>query len=113
MSLKTKILSTEDLKIESLLVPEWDTEVQLKQWSGRVRAAFQLWYEANKNSLGDLSALVCTMSIVDEQGLLVFTKDDVSSLNDKSSTALDRVAIHVFKMNGLNEQAIEAAKKNS
>ena len=52
------------------------------------------------------------MSIIDEEGNLLFSKDDIAKINELPSTVLDRIFVEMAKLNGMDEAALEQAEKN-
>lgn len=113
MSLRDKILNSE-LLTEELFIPEWGETVIIREFSGVERSEFEAAYRKQKDAPDEvmlLATAVC-MCVVDKNGDKVFTKEDIPTLNDKSSKALHRVFTAVMDFNTLtDEQADDAEKK--
>jgi hypothetical protein len=61
------------------------------------------------NSAG-LRSLLCSLTICDETGSLLFAESDMPALETKSATALQRVFDSAAKRNGLGAASVEEAR---
>lgn len=122
MSLLTKeaILEANDIVYETIAVPEWGGEVRIKSFSGVERDEYD--EELTRRAQGkeadepidsrNFRAWVAAHCIVDEQGDLLFTFNDIVKLSAKSGIALDRIYRKARKISGLGADADEEAEKN-
>lgn len=119
---KADILAAEDRATEDVDVPEWGGEVTIRALSGAEREEWQLsQVKVTVGSDGDLQrvpklegaqARLVQMSIVDG-GKPMFSKAEVAALGAKSATALERVFTAAIKLNGLSDEAVGEAGKDS
>jgi hypothetical protein len=109
---KDQILQANDLKTADVEVPEWGGTVRVQTMTGSARDD----YEQNliKSRGGDKSknlenvrALLLAATIVDEQGQLMFTSEDVKALGKKSVKAMDRVFAEASRLNALSDADVE------
>lgn len=113
------ILGAEDIKTETVPVPEWGGEVLVKTLTGTERDAFELSTVKDgkdgkkKADLTNLRAKLCARTICDEEGELLFTDSDIIELGKKSGAALDRVFAVAQKLSGIGEADLEEMVKNS
>lgn len=111
---KNQILKADDLKRETVPVPEWGGEVLVSALSASD-------YDAYENSLSvdgspDLDnarARFAVRCMVDEQGNRVFEDADADLLGEKSAAALIRVTDVAMKLNRRTAKDLEELAKNS
>ncbi|OYD65956.1 UNVERIFIED_ORG: hypothetical protein BDU10_8607 [Burkholderia sp. CF145] len=117
---KSDILAADDLKTETVDVPEWGGAVIVRMMTGTQRDA----YEASLMKRdGDGKYRVDTVNmrtkllvhtVVDEAGRSLFDGDaDVLELAGKSSAAIERLFTVAQRLNGLAADSVENAEKNS
>lgn len=121
MSLLSKedILKADDRETRDVDVPEWGGVVRVRELSGTDRDA----YDASRMvegpdgkfhpDFGNSRAKLVALSVVDEDGNLLFNELDVGRLGQKSSTALQRVADVAAELSGLTQQAGQELGKDS
>jgi len=119
MLTKDQILSSKDLKRETVNIPEWGGDVLIRELTGRQRDILEGLFASRVNpktgavvSTKDLRAKMVIMSVIDENGEYLFTDRDTEAVSGKSAKALDRIVEAVQKMNGLAEDSIEEAEGN-
>ncbi len=122
---KEDILNAEDIHFEAVDVPEWATgkrlKVRLRTLSGKDRDAYQasLLVDPATGSqevrLQNATARLLSHCIVNGDGSLMFSEDEVSDLGEKSGIALNRVYMVASRLAALTkadlEELIEAQKK--
>jgi hypothetical protein len=114
MLTRAQILAADDTRRETVQVPEWGGEVLVSVMSGRQR---DLW-EASmagqdpETIMRDARAKLVAACVIGEDGVPLFTKDDVDALSAKSSAALDRVAKVAQRLNRIGAKDIEDLKGN-
>lgn len=112
---RSEILAADDLKDRVVEVPEWGGAVRIKAMSGVERDRFEKMAIARKR--GDtienegLRAELLAMTLVDDDGVLLFTADDIAELNKKSGQVLDRLATIAGEVNGLGADGAAAVGK--
>lgn len=118
---REQILQADDLKTETVPVPEWGGEVIVRTMIGIDRDEYDKSLisqneeetEDDKSYLDNARARLCAFTIIDEADNLVFSEDDIIKLGKKSSLALNRVFDVAKRLNGLGPDDIEDMAKNS
>lgn len=98
---RDQIVQAKDLDSIVLQVPEWGGEVRLAQFSAEAAASIE-----PQDSLAHMVA----MSVVDEDGNLLF--DGPDQLKKKSAKVMKRIFDAVVELNGLSSASIENLAKN-
>ncbi len=115
---REQILQAQDIKTESVPVPEWGGEVLVRGMTGQERDA----YEATivrlngtnpQMNLVNARAKLVARTVVDEQGARLFSDEDVKALAQKSAAALQRVYDKATHLCGLTQQDMDELTKNS
>lgn len=115
-NLRDRILSASDIRRESVRVPEWDVDVEVRGLTGSQRARLM---KNGFDARGGVDferlypELIIASTFDPETGQQVFSEADRDSLNGKSGAALEKVAQAAMRLSGLNPEAPEAAEKNS
>lgn len=118
-----EILGTSDLATEDVDVPEWGGTVRVRELSARARH----WFVANAfidqpklngteppRRLSDTAqAMLLAKSIVDGDGNLVFTEDQIAALAEKSHLVTARIEAVATRLSRLRAEDVEDAEKNS
>ncbi len=109
------ILKAEDRKIETVPVPEWGGEVLVREMSGLERDRFDISVrDANDNlNLQNYRARLVAACACDAAGKLLFTPFQAQDLGQKSSLILMRIFRVAQKLNGMSQEAVADAKKDS
>src|SRR4051812_3187961 len=100
------ILGADDLKRETVPVPEWGGTVCVRTMTGAERddyeaETYRMRGASADNNLANLRARLCVRTICDESGQRLFTDQDIDALGKKSAAALDRcveVALRLSKI---------------
>lgn len=114
---KEQILAAADRPFEDVSVPEWGGTVRVTVMPGVDRDRFdsELGRRRRKDgsfNVAGMSAYLCALACVDEQGKRLFTLEDVRALEEKSGVALNRVYEAAARLNGLLPDSLEGAKGN-
>lgn len=114
---REQILAVSDIVSERIEVSEWGGEVIVKSLTGTERDQFEskileLKDKGYKVNLANARANLVALSLVDENGLPLFTLKDVELLGKKSAAALDRVYSVAARLSGLTEADVEDLTKN-
>lgn len=110
------ILAAQDIKYESVDVPEWGGTVRIKTLSGVERAVFDDFSYENRQAKGQLSnamVLLCTLSVVGEDGKPLFAEKDIAVLKEKSSAPIQRIWSAALKLNRMRKEDLEGTEGNS
>ena len=110
---KEAILSADDLKQETIQVPEWKGEVIIRTMTGEERDAFDSeMIRDDKKSFKNIRARFLSLIICDEQGNRLFDDKEIAQLGKKSAAALDRLFSAGQKLNRLSNDDIEELAGN-
>ena len=118
MSLRDTILGADDLKKESVKIPEWNgVTIELREMSGAGRNKyFELvnFDKDGKAKLSDMYAASIVLSARDpETGELIFTPEDIPVLQDKNADVITKIGTSALKLSGLEPKiSTEDAEKN-
>lgn len=115
---KQQILDAEDIKTETVLVPEWGGEVLVRGLSGAERDMFEdrIVKREGKSTrviLKDVRAKLAALCMVDEDGHRVFSDAEVAALTKKSAAGLQRVWEAARNLSGMTDEDVEELEKNS
>jgi len=118
MLTRDQILGADDLRRETVAVPEWGGEVLVRTLNGAERDAYEATIIQQRGTnatmnLVNARAKLVQRTVIDESGQLLFDEGDVRSLAKKSSAALQRVYDAAARLCGLTKQDIEELTKNS
>ena len=106
------ILQKDDLKRETVAVPEWGGEVIIASMTGAMRDAWEQSLIADKANMDNIRAKLLVATAIDEGGNPLFTKEDIAALGRKSSAALDRCIKTAQKLNRLTQTDLDDLAKN-
>lgn len=115
---KADIFAAQDIKRETLAVPEWGGDISLIQLSGTARARIMEIHQefADKGVLKQTTALQDAMlvaCIADETGAPIFTAEELPALHEKNGVVLEKIVRAALKLNGMGAAAEEVEKKDS
>ncbi len=114
---RDQILAADDIRVESLQIPEWGGDIYIRVISGRERDAFdaaQIDPTTGKSAprTEDFRARYAVLVACDENGFPIFTSEDVSKLTHRSASALDRILEAGLRLNGQTDEAAKELEKN-
>ncbi len=113
MLTRDQILAAQDLKTETVKVPEWGGTVNVRTMDGEGRDAFEASLQNNgKRDLKNFRAKLLAFCLVDDKGERMFSEADISALGKKSAAALTRLADVASKLNKMSEGDVEELIKN-
>lgn len=106
------ILSVQDIKLEEVPVPEWGGVVFVKGMTGMERDSFEaaVVQQRGKNmqvNMVNIRAKLAALTVCDEDGVRVFTEQDVKELGKKSAAALNRIYEVASRLSGITESDVE------
>jgi hypothetical protein len=109
------IFGADDLKLESVDVPEWGGRVFVRQMSAGARDAYDVSQtdEGDKLNLTNFRSRLVAFTCCDEGGTLLFTQDQVEKLAAKSAAPLLRVFAAAKELNKVGTEALAGEKKDS
>jgi hypothetical protein len=111
------ILGAMDIRQETVHVPEWGGDVQVRGMTGGERDALEdavVTFRRGKKEvdLRKFRARMVAICVVGEDGQQLFSADDVDGLAEKSAVALVRVFDVANRLSGLNAEDVEELVKN-
>lgn len=114
---KDDILSADDLKAADVPVPEWGGTVRVRTMTGSARDEYEQVILNSRSGKKDenienIRALMLVFTLVDDDGELVFSRDDVDALGKKSVKAMDRVFAKAAELNAMRDEDIEELAGN-
>ena len=101
---KQDILNSQDFELIELEIPEWGGKVYLRPFSLEQRERLEVAQKNPDATVHSLMGLTVAMSICDEDGNLLFTPDDVDTLKQKSSKAIQDIFSSVTELNGFSDK---------
>jgi hypothetical protein len=115
MDRRAKIFAARDLKTETLTIPEWDVDLEVR---GISAAARQGLYDNSKNDDGSVDENKVTLGLIvaavhdPETGKPLFTVADRDALAEKSADIIDRIAAVALRLSGMGQAATKAIEGN-
>jgi len=123
VSLRDRILQTNDTAKEIVTIPEWGFDVEVRSMTGAARASVQSRSVVGGIKedgtpavvdLGSITAEVVVMCTFDpDTGEQVFTEADRESIMAKNGAAVGKIEEVAFRLSGLTKAAIDKAGKDS
>ena len=116
---KDQILEADDLRTETVDVPEWGGSVLVRTMSGTDRDAFEASMitlspdGTRKPNMTNMRAKLVALTVVDDAANRLFDASDVDRLALKSASALERVFAAAQRINALGVDAQDEIAKNS
>jgi hypothetical protein len=110
--MRDKILACDDIQRELLEVPEWAVVIEVRGMSGGDRAVMMDHMQAGgvKASTVYVDAVIKS-SFDPDSGERLFQDSDRDALLGKSSAALDRIATLAMRLSGMEQEAVDEAKR--
>lgn len=111
---RDEILKQTSMQVVDVTVPEWGGTVSVKQMSGFERDAFdRSLVVGDKTDTTNMRAKLAVATCVDKDGKPLFKPDDADALGKTCASALDRIFKMAAPLNGITQDDIEDAEKNS
>lgn len=121
---KEQILSTSDLQIKKVHVPEWNGDVYVRSLTGTERDKWEkdglVITQGAKQVIPQMRprmdntrARLVVLTCCDEQGNRLFSDDDIEVLGRKNSAALSLLYNVAASLSGITEEDLEDLLKNS
>lgn len=116
MNLRETALGAEDRKPVKVDVPEWGITLYVRAMGGDERDHLEISSMTDRKNgtlLSNIRAKLLVLTVCDENGELVFSRDDVEALGKKSAKALNRLYAVASVLNDFTKADINDLKKNS
>ena len=109
---KDQILSAQDSVVEKVEISEWKGEVNVKSLTGKERDQFEesIFSQKGKKmerNFKNLRAKLVALTVVDDDGNLIFAQKDIEALGLKSASALDKIFSVAQRLSGLTKEDID------
>lgn len=113
---KQDILGAKDTAVRAIDIPEWGGPAFIRVLPGpdldALSGAQHKLGGENSKTPARLAAEVVGRCLCDENGVRLFTDDEIGALAGKSARVLTRLAQACLEWNGLGDQAFEVTKGN-
>lgn len=114
MSKRDTILAFDDLKHESVEVPEWgNIHLTIKEMNGTQRVAWEQVAFKEGTPADHYIASLLVHTLVDDDGCAIFSDADIPALLKKKWSVVRRLYDSAATLNGLSKAAQDDAAKNS
>ena len=100
---RADIDSADDRKTKKVPVPEWGGFVLIRQLSVQEREAVERIYDEQK-SFNALMAVYVAGSLVDSNGALLYSPEEVDVLRQKSADVVNRIYDECTAFNGVDSK---------
>lgn len=119
MSLRDKINQADDLRRETVEVPEWGVTVCIQELNGVDREKYATstveieGTKVRRMNIKEMNARLVAMSMFDpETKERVYPDEAIPELNKKSGVVLERLATIAQRLSGLNKNVVKEIEKN-
>ena len=114
---KKSIFKNKKLKTQVVNIPEWGGDVIVSELTGTARDAWEsdiisMSDEGGKINGINTRAKLIVISVIDEEGNLVFGKEDVEEVGKLSATALNRIFTVASKLSALTAADMKELEGN-
>lgn len=110
---KDQIRQVDDRPIETIPVPEWNGHVLMKVPGAVERDMIEeAFFIGEKHGYKGLRAQLVSLCVVNEDGTLMFTEDDIEMLGKKSAQVIDRLFTVALRLFGFSEKEMAKVKRN-
>ena len=110
---KMDVIRNKELKKVLVDVPEWGGSLWVQEMTGEQRDRFDRWVTEKADGVGGFRVRVLIATVVDEEGIPLFSDLDIPDLNKKSGKAVAKLSDKGMELSGMTEGAKEVEIKNS
>ena len=114
---KSDIFAADDLPTENVDIPEWGGVLTVRTLTGTERDEFEnAVAKATRGERMDLRGLkvrLVQLTVLNGDGGLMFNEAELSKLNNKSASVIDRIFQVSQRLNGLAAEDVEEMMENS
>jgi len=109
-----EILEFNDLRVEPVPVPEWNTTLYVRSITAKEQDAWSAeTVKQKQENRANFQASFLVLCMCDESGALLFSRKDADALGNKSAGALNRLFNVASRLNGLSSEDVRELEKNS
>lgn len=114
MLTKDDILNADDRDFKVINVPKWGGDVTISVMSGFARDRFEssLIGANGGQNMQNIRAKLVAACLVDSDGNLLFSENEILKLGNKSSVALDIVFSAAQELNKITDSEVDELAKN-
>ena len=117
MSLRDQFLKKVEVPVSKVEVPEMGLTVYVKGMTAKERTQFEVGMMTNgKKSLRKMQLfreLLVIKCCCDENGNLLFTKDDIDQIGELPATIIERIVDEAQAVSGMKDEDVEGMVGNS
>ena len=110
---RAAILAAKDVTVEAVPVPEWGGQIHVRSFDGATRARLLKPVSDGGQMPTDWMEQIIVATACDAAGALLFTKEDIPAVGQKSALVLERIFETAITLNGLTNSSVEAQKGES
>lgn len=108
-----QILAADDMGLKRVEVPEWGGEVFLRVMSVGERDAYERqWIGKKETGIENFRTRYLAGVLCDEKGKLLFSRDQIASLAEKSGAVMGRLFDEAMKHNKMTEEDVQELGKS-
>jgi hypothetical protein len=108
-----QILAADDLGLLKVKVKEWGGDVFIRVMSVKERDEYErLWIGKRETGVANFRAEYLARVLCDEEGKLLFTRDQIDSLSAKSGAVMGKLFDKALKHNNMTEEDVDELAKN-
>lgn len=108
-----QILAASDADLLKVRVKEWGGEVFVRVMSVKERDAYErMWIGKRDTGVENFRAEYLARVLCDESGKLLFSRDQIDALSEKSGAVMGKLFDKALKHNNMTEADVEELAKN-
>jgi hypothetical protein len=102
-----EILAADDMGLKQVSVPEWGGDVFVRVMSVGERDAYErMWMGKKDSGVDNFRTEYLARVLCDEKGALLFSRDQVSQLANKSGAVMGRLFDEALKHNKMSSEDV-------
>jgi len=114
---RSEILEAADILTEEIIVPDWGGSVFVRGLTGAQRDEFEMQVMEQRGrkqiwNRKDVRARLVVVSVVDEDGELLFSQSDIPAVSKKSARALEPIFDTARRLSGMSVADVKELSKN-
>lgn len=108
-----QILASDDLGLKKVIVKEWGGDVYIRVMSVGERDSYErMWIGKRETGVENFRTEYLARVLCDDDGKLLFTRDQVAALANKSGAVMGRLFDEALKHNNMTEADVEQLGKD-
>jgi len=108
-----QILASDDLGLKKVTVREWGGDVYIRVMSVGERDSYErLWMGKRDSGVENFRTEYLCRVLCDENGSLLFSREQIDSLRNKSGAVMGRLFDEALKHNNMTEEDVEQLGKS-